>query len=477
MGTGGTMAGGYPEDRPNETFRLHNDPTAFVHARATKGDDKKVRVTIFSEDAENGCKIDVRGGHHNAKLRVTVPKHSVNGQVLRLRGEGHASHDGGEAGDLLVQLRVVGPRMSESETFQSCDAEITADVSKLTLRPGESTKVLLKASGDVPEAFAFRAQWQPDITVEFGDRLDTWNTYATVTATKASEGYIRFYISDKAETFDQSIHYASVDVYVTVQGAPMQADPTAADDGAIVKYLEKDNQVGLTGVVNSETLQRAQRCMRECKTNNLFILASGRLSRETVRQISLLSELDSLMITCTDEGAWIEDLAPLKALKSLHRLWLSDMQITDISALADLPQLTHLFLEKNVIRDLTPLAKLQNLTELDISDNQVTDLLPLEKLSELEFLVFSRNQVSRLRPLLGLTKIEILMMENNPVSDLTPLSAMTKLKLLDISATDVTSLKGLENARSLAVLIADDCRLTDLSALEASGCREALRRS
>ena len=476
MGTCGTMAGSYPGCRLNETLRLHNDPTPFTHARTTKGDDKKVRVTIFSEDAENGCRIAVRSCRRGEMLNVDVPRHAVDGQVLVVDGAGHASRDGGEAGDLLVQLHVVGPRMSEAETFQSCDAEITADVSRLTLSPGESTKILLKASGDVPEVFVFRAQWQPDITVEFGDRLDTWNTYATVTATKESEGYIRFYISDKAETFDQSIHYASVDVYVTVQGASMQADPTAADDGAIVKYLEKGNQVGLSGVVNSETLQRAQRCMRECKTNNLFILASGRLSRETVRQISLLSELDSLKITCMEEGAWIEDLAPLKALKSLHRLWLSEMQITDISALADLPQLTHLFLEKNVIRDLTPLAKLQNLTELDISGNQVTDLLPLEKLSELEFLDFSRNQVSRLRPLLGLTKIEILLMENNPVSDLTPLSAMTKLKLLDISATDVTSLKGLENARSLDVLIADDYRLTDLSALEASGCRGALRR-
>ena len=225
MGTCGTMAGGYPGDRLNKT--LHNDQTPFAHARTTKGDDKKVHMTIFSEDAENGCRIEVRGCRRGVKLNVDVPRHAVDGQVLVVDGEGHASRDGGEAGDLLVQLHVVGPRLFEYETFQSRDAEITADESRLTLRPGESTFVVLNASGDLPEAFMLRARWkheQPDITVEFGDvkfddRLDTWNTYAIITATKASEGYIRFYISDMAETIDHSIHYACVDVYVTVQGA------------------------------------------------------------------------------------------------------------------------------------------------------------------------------------------------------------------------------------------------------------------
>jgi len=41
------------------------------------------------------------------KLRVRIPSAAVEGQKLRLRGQGHAGLDGGPPGDLIVRLRVL----------------------------------------------------------------------------------------------------------------------------------------------------------------------------------------------------------------------------------------------------------------------------------------------------------------------------------------------------------------------------------
>ena len=95
-------------------YRPQFETSPSAQSQRTKGDDKLVHVTLTAEQAANGCRIDVRGGRHGTKLRVTIPQHTVNGQVLRLNGEGHGSRDGGEPGDLLIQIHAPKPKKSSS---------------------------------------------------------------------------------------------------------------------------------------------------------------------------------------------------------------------------------------------------------------------------------------------------------------------------------------------------------------------------
>ena len=524
MGTCGTMHNQYGNDvsQPENSESTHR----------TKGDDKQVYVTLTAEQAANGCQIDVRGGRRSAKLRVTVPKHTVNGQMFRLHGEGHNSCDGGEPGDLLIQFHVpklvnaATPGRFESDVFQDYGAAITVDVSELTLCPGESATILLTRSGNVPEPCCYWWRKQSDITLEFGQQLDNRNILATVTGKKPGEGYVRFYIGSDAETFKDAVLYAFVDVHVDVRSAHTHGSGTSASDSAEVRYDEeserklKHGYVTISGTLSRSALQRARQCMREHGTNDLRIYTSGTLSREIMMQIGSISNLDRLTIYGADDNTRMEDLTPLTSLRVLSKLRLPNVHLRDISPLADMPQLSSLSLDKNEIVDLRPLSGLKRLTDLDISENRVSDLTPLSGLTKMRFLFLSSNRISDLWPLAGMTELmglwircnrvsdltplsgmkelsyltisynqiydltplagttemEMLWMRNNPISDLTPLSAMTVLDLVDVSATNVKSLKGLENARALDTLYVADCNLTDISALNVSGCREALKR-
>ena len=119
MGTCGTLPNRYGNDASQQKdsepiYRPQFETSPSAQSQRTKGDDKLVHVTLTAEQAANGCRIDVRGGRHGTKLRVTIPQHTVNGQVLRLNGEGHGSRDGGEPGDLLIQIHAPKPKKSSS---------------------------------------------------------------------------------------------------------------------------------------------------------------------------------------------------------------------------------------------------------------------------------------------------------------------------------------------------------------------------
>ena len=58
----------------------------------------------------DGMRFDER------KLRVKIPAGAVNGQKLRLRGQGHAGLEGGLAGDLIVLLRILPAATEERKS-------------------------------------------------------------------------------------------------------------------------------------------------------------------------------------------------------------------------------------------------------------------------------------------------------------------------------------------------------------------------
>jgi molecular chaperone DnaJ len=78
------------------------------------GDDLHIVVPVAVHEAALGAKIDVPAPDGYAKLRV--PPGTQSGQRFRVRGRGVPSARNGERGDLVVEVRLVLPRMLDERS-------------------------------------------------------------------------------------------------------------------------------------------------------------------------------------------------------------------------------------------------------------------------------------------------------------------------------------------------------------------------
>jgi len=76
-----------------------------------RGEDMTLRLAFTAEDLRLGGTFEFthQPGLFRLTKRVVVPAGTMLGQVLRLRGEGRAGSDGGEAGDLLITVEEKRP--------------------------------------------------------------------------------------------------------------------------------------------------------------------------------------------------------------------------------------------------------------------------------------------------------------------------------------------------------------------------------
>ena len=161
----------------------------------------------------------------------------------------------------------------------------------------------------------------------------------------------------------------------------------------------------------------------------------------------------------------VSDLSPISRLTSLQYLSLDGTQVSDLTPLADLASLQHLSLDGTQVPDLTPLADLTSLRFLWLDGTQVSDLTPLEHLTSLRFLWLDGTQVSDLAPLADLASLRLLWLDGTQVSDLTPLEHLTSLLDLSLNRTQVSDLTVLERLTSLWFLWLDETQVSDLTPL------------
>ena len=104
---GGASAGSRPGAR--QTF-------------STRGQDVRATLDISLEDAIGGTtrRIQFSDGR---TLDVTIPKGAADGQTIRLRGQGAPGRGGGEAGDALIELKILPHRV-----FKLDGADLTMDL-------------------------------------------------------------------------------------------------------------------------------------------------------------------------------------------------------------------------------------------------------------------------------------------------------------------------------------------------------------
>jgi DnaJ-class molecular chaperone len=105
-----TRAGGRGFDEFGDIFSdLFSDAGAQQRAAPTKGADVKqiLRVDFMAAATGGKHRIALPGGR---AIDVAVPAGAVDGQVLRLRGQGQPSPQGGKPGDALIEIQVAEHR-------------------------------------------------------------------------------------------------------------------------------------------------------------------------------------------------------------------------------------------------------------------------------------------------------------------------------------------------------------------------------
>lgn len=92
-----------------------------------RGQDVRYTLDVDFLEAANGAKkrVTLPGG---ATLDLAVPAGANDGQVLRLKGKGHAGQPGADAGDALIELKVrADPLFKRSGNDILCEVPVTLD--------------------------------------------------------------------------------------------------------------------------------------------------------------------------------------------------------------------------------------------------------------------------------------------------------------------------------------------------------------
>jgi molecular chaperone DnaJ len=93
-----------------------------------EGDDLHLTVPVAVHEAALGARIEVRTLEGAARLRV--PPGTQSGQRFRLRGHGAPSTRDGQRGDLIVEIRIMLPKLLDERS-----KELLREFGRINLEP------------------------------------------------------------------------------------------------------------------------------------------------------------------------------------------------------------------------------------------------------------------------------------------------------------------------------------------------------
>ena len=178
----------------------------------------------------------------------------------------------------------------------------------------------------------------------------------------------------------------------------------------------------------------------------------------------------------TVDAASMEQISKLTDVETIVFYWCT--KVSGFDRLSGMPNLSCIHLTSSLESelDLTGIESIGNLEDLDVWGFESINLEKLKNAVQLTYLDVRRCNITSLNGLENLTNLTYLVLDNNQISDLQSLSALINLKFLSVNDNQITSLAGLENLTNLTNIYASGNPLTDTSALEVSGCMDALHK-
>ena len=242
--------------------------------------------------------------------------------------------------------------------------------------------------------------------------------------------------------------------------------------------------------LNLQAQSKAQKefmhyCMHEATEAQVhtIMLAADEPTRERscqflARSFVPIENMGSGMITLSFNSN-ITDITPLKYLKGVKEVSLSDNNITDITPLAQLPELRAINLDSNPIANIKPLIGLDKLESLEIrATSRLDDLSPLldmiylkelycsEGNKNLKFLSLYKTGLSDISDIVYLKNLTEIDLEVQPllvdISEIKNLKNLSRVTLKNVNIDDVSALKDLPNLGTLTLI---NTKVKDLSVL------------
>ena len=245
--------------------------------------------------------------------------------------------------------------------------------------------------------------------------------------------------------------------------------PVEYTEGSIEDYVN----IKLSGKsISDQVVDDTQNLLKEHSCTKIQI-SGGTVDAASMEQISKLTDVETIVFYWCTKVSGFDRLSGMPNLSCIHLTSSleSELDLTGIESIGNLEDLDVWGFESI---NLEKLKNAVQLTYLDVRRCNITSLNGLEGLTGLKSLVLDNNQISDLKPLSNLTSLTLLQVNDNQISDLRPLSTLTNLYSLHISNNQITTLAGLENLTNLTHIYASGNPLTDTSALEVSGCMDAL---
>lgn len=113
----------------------------------------------------------------------------------------------------------------------------------------------------------------------------------------------------------------------------------------------------------------------------------------------------------------IRNLEPLKVMRNLKQLNLSNSGVLDLKPLAELSSLERIYADSSSISDLLPIQSLTNLTEITFSNTSVASLQPLAQLQKLELINADYTSIRSILPAKDLSGLKQLYCQGSEIKD------------------------------------------------------------
>ncbi len=146
--------------------------------------------------------------------------------------------------------------------------------------------------------------------------------------------------------------------------------------------------------------------------------------KEDLHRIMNLEELT------LEDNMDIQDIDPLRMLKRMKSLVISETRITDLMPVKDAGRLEKLVCRKSPLTEIDYIAPLTSLKYLDLSDTQVSDYTLAALLTGLEYLNISGTPARNLKWISGLENLSQFDFYNTSVGSLNELTELPALKLI-----------------------------------------------
>ncbi|WP_226670850.1 leucine-rich repeat domain-containing protein [Metabacillus litoralis] len=199
------------------------------------------------------------------------------------------------------------------------------------------------------------------------------------------------------------------------------------------------------------------------KDETLKELIKEQLGLDRDPRVSDMEKLDSIYLYESE----VSDLTGLEYAVNLFDFNVSDnMEELDLTPLKNLKNLYSVYITNTSIKDYAIFKDMKNIRSLSIDNNNLKDLSFLSGMKQLEDVMLMNNDISDITVLSGLTKLAFVNLANNQITDIGPLlSSKDEMYTLDLSGNPIKDISSLSQFENLFDLYLDETLIADLTPL------------